>query len=340
MRNVKRVFQLMVVLAVIVFAASTVLAFEFDYEYPVITSKTQVVGTSTRLFAADRYALKMFRAVDPAVYTEPFQDSYGTVNIPLGYNGPLTVHVKLTYVNTLNSVVTLTGAYPNTWTQKLLNASCMLQSTTPSQPYVGVFWYSMVSTRSDITLQPTERVTVPFFDIHLGTDFSIVPAYQSATLKYNAYQIKIGDVTWADPTAMVTKMAVQPVTAKLTAVDVISSKIADVTTEPEDPGKNVIDVDVDIQPGDSIGAINRRSSGVLPVKILYSSEYDVLDIVPGKTMFASTYPVHWAYEYDGLILHYDIRRCNIPDGSTKLALTGEMADGERFEGSDAVRIVK
>jgi hypothetical protein len=288
----------------------------------------------------------MFKVADPAYYTEPFQDGYGIINVPLGWFGPLTVHVTMTYLNDNAKTATFTNIYPQGFTQKFYNTSLgtSMMSCYADKPADGIMWWHSVSAgKQNVVLKPGEKKTVPFFDLYLTQPFDAIPAIPCGVNVSPAYNLRVGMTSWADPTAMSSKC----VLSDSGSTPVIpqggnSIPIDDFTTEPGDVGQNNVDilVDVDIKPGDAIGAINRQSKGVIPVLIEFGTTYNVMDIDPGSVLFAGTYPVKWHYTGNGLILHFDTQRCRIPDGATSLSVIGRFVNGSLFHGADAVKIVK
>jgi predicted extracellular nuclease len=93
-------------------------------------------------------------------------------------------------------------------------------------------------------------------------------------------------------------------------------------------------VDVDIKPGSCENPFNVRIKGVLPVAILGSAAFDVIQIDPATVVLAGVPASHWSFEdvssgmdcavggdgYLDLVLQFD--------AETLLAVIGEVADGD------------
>lgn len=125
-----------------------------------------------------------------------------------------------------------------------------------------------------------------------------------------------------------------------------------------------VQVPVDIKPGSCPNPLNVTSKGVLPVAILGTEEFDVLDIV--SAALGDIAPVKISYEdvgtpFEGelcdcheagpdglldLVLHFDTQEIvaalgPVSDGDELvLTLTGEDVDGTAIEGSDCIRVIK
>lgn len=112
--------------------------------------------------------------------------------------------------------------------------------------------------------------------------------------------------------------------------------------------KGIIEVTLDVKPGSSTNPINTKSTGVVPVAILGSSDFDVNDVVVGSLRFGpgGATEAHDKGHYedvneDGitdLVLHFDTQACGFTAGDTSAEITGEVSDGTPLVGSDVVTV--
>jgi len=117
-----------------------------------------------------------------------------------------------------------------------------------------------------------------------------------------------------------------------------------------------LQVQIDIKPDSFPNSVNPRSMGVIPVAILGNEGLDVIDLDLTTLRFGSNQaaPAHgltdpFVYNdhlqdvnldgYMDLVTHYNTRDTGIACGDESATLTGELLDGQPFEGSDSIRTV-
>jgi hypothetical protein len=132
----------------------------------------------------------------------------------------------------------------------------------------------------------------------------------------------------------------------------VSPVLSDIRVQPA-----IIEVDIDIKPGSDPNAINlKRSTGVVPVAVLGSDDFDVMTIDVGTLRFGpdqappahdltvfSTYLDHLQDVNDDgftdLVSHYVIRDIGFGIGDTEACLVGETLSGIPIHGCDSVSII-
>ncbi len=112
---------------------------------------------------------------------------------------------------------------------------------------------------------------------------------------------------------------------------------------------DVIEVDIDIKPGDGPNSITLGSKGLISVAILTTDEFDATSVDPLSVEFgpAGANERHGKghivdVDEDGdldLQLHFRTQETGIAPGDTEACLTGETFDGQAIEGCDDVRTV-
>jgi YVTN family beta-propeller protein len=113
------------------------------------------------------------------------------------------------------------------------------------------------------------------------------------------------------------------------------------------PAASILQVSVDVRPGNDRNSINPRSNGGIWVAILSGDGFDALEIDAGSVRFGpGEAPVLRSgvrdVDLDGtidLLLRFDIAEAAIECGDTEVALSGQTRDGLAIAGEDTVRTV-
>jgi hypothetical protein len=116
------------------------------------------------------------------------------------------------------------------------------------------------------------------------------------------------------------------------------------------PCVDVTDAELDIKPGSERNPINPLSKGVIPVAILGSETFDVMDVDPDTLAFGpsgaglahSKGPHYDNVDGDGftdLVAHFRTQATGIGTSDTEACLTWENEDGTPFEACDDIATV-
>jgi hypothetical protein len=108
-----------------------------------------------------------------------------------------------------------------------------------------------------------------------------------------------------------------------------------------------VDAVIDVRPDSSENPVNPGSNGVLPVALLGSETFDVMDVDPDSLALGVNAAPAVAMEYadangDGwidLVAHYHTPETGTAYGDTSICLTGAMMDGIELAGCDTIRTV-
>jgi len=108
-----------------------------------------------------------------------------------------------------------------------------------------------------------------------------------------------------------------------------------------------LDVAIDVHPGSAENPVNPGSNGVLPVALLGSDSFDVLDVDPDSLALGvlGAPAVDLQFEdangdgWTDLLAHYRVPATGTAFGDTSICLTGATRDGVDLAGCDAIRTV-
>jgi hypothetical protein len=108
-----------------------------------------------------------------------------------------------------------------------------------------------------------------------------------------------------------------------------------------------IDVAIDVRPDSAENPVNPGSNGVLPVALLGSEGFEVMDVNPDSLALGVSGAPAEEFAYadangDGwidLVAHYSVPATGTAYGDTSMCLTGATLDGVELSGCDAIRTV-
>lgn len=103
---------------------------------------------------------------------------------------------------------------------------------------------------------------------------------------------------------------------------------------------------IDVKPGTDVNSINLKSKGVVPVAMLTTDGFDIMNVDLESIKFAGASPVRWQIEdLDGdgdadVLLYFRTEELtDLSPESTEAVLAGTTLDGIPFIGTDTVNIV-
>ena len=118
-----------------------------------------------------------------------------------------------------------------------------------------------------------------------------------------------------------------------------------------DDDEDIVEVNIEVKPGDALPTIQLGAQGVTTVAVLGSSALNVAQVDPASVYFAGT-PVtvnqgvpRTSFEDvngDGsadLVAQFETRALRLQAGDTSASLAGKTLAGRRFHGTDAVRVI-
>ena len=109
-------------------------------------------------------------------------------------------------------------------------------------------------------------------------------------------------------------------------------------------------VSIDVKPGSDRNPINRGGKGKVPVALLGSSTFDVMNVdlgsvsLNGAPLSTAKQASHYEdVDADGnvdLLMHFPTRDLGLADGQSEVCLSGQTLGGVAFEGCDSIYVVK
>jgi hypothetical protein len=105
-------------------------------------------------------------------------------------------------------------------------------------------------------------------------------------------------------------------------------------------------VSIDIKPGSDPNAINPKSKGVIPVAVLGSVEFDVIQVGFSIVVFGpgEASLVHGGHVEDvngdgitDIVFHFNVTETGIACGDSEATLAAQTFNGDEFAGTDSVK---
>jgi beta propeller repeat protein len=188
-----------------------------------------------------------------------------------------------------------------------------------------------------------------YFDVSTTADYSgtITVCFDYSAISFNNPDNinlfhKTEGGSWVDVTSFHDKLE-----------KVICGEVGDLSLFVAAEKDDVLNVSIDIKPGSEPNCINNNGHGVIPVAILGTADFDVLDLDPG-TVSLSGLSVKAVGKNNKLLTHYeDVNSDGFMDltaqiedqdgvfteGVSEAILTGVLWDGTPVEGADTLCIV-
>ncbi|MFL5432524.1 MAG: hypothetical protein ACJ79M_23130 [Myxococcales bacterium] len=119
----------------------------------------------------------------------------------------------------------------------------------------------------------------------------------------------------------------------------------------DDADEDIIEVHIDVKPGDPVPTIHLGAAGVTPVAVLGSDRFDVTRVDPASVFFAGApvvvdqgVPRASVQDVNGdgtadLVAEFETSALQLTVRDRSASLAGKTRAGRRFHGTDAVRVI-
>jgi hypothetical protein len=214
-----------------------------------------------------------------------------------------------------------------------------IRPSTNGVPDLSIILASYPLSKNDDVFVATYQSVAINLPLEAGTYFALFAPLQDDMAGYvvgnatDPFLYQAGIIPWG---------ALNPSTGRSTFEGSCRNAVRILST----PISELIEVEIDIKPGSEPAPINPKSQGVIPVAILTTDTFDATTVNPATARFGApgteAAPVLVAVEDvngDGqpdLLLHFNTQDTGIQCGDTSASLTGETADGQPIQGSDAI----